>query len=105
MHYTIFCEECGFSYARTYISLDCLAKRIQKLGLQANPADVIDFQKECNRNATEKAKFAREKFHTYFKNKGPSFITTHLFAMCVHTCVFVVCARFLINSLTNCKSL
>jgi hypothetical protein len=57
------------------------AAGIITLGLQASPANMVDLQKGCDRNATEKAKIAREKFRTYFKNKGPSFMATHLFAM------------------------
>lgn len=51
---------------------------------------MIDLQKGYNRNATEKGTIAREKFHTYFKNKGPSFMATRVFAVhVIH--VFMSC--------------
>jgi hypothetical protein len=77
----------------SYTLIDCLNKDDTKtgtvtLGLRANPTDMINLQRGHNRNATEKAKVAREMLLTHFKNKGK-----------------FSCANIVINDLTNCTSL
>jgi hypothetical protein len=60
---------------RSYTPLDCLDKDDTETdtdtsGLRADPTNLIDLQMGHNRNATGKAKLAREMFLTHFKNKG-----------------------------------